>query len=307
MAVLVDPDYDGRTLRETLYLGHLVVLTRLSAVGRLVDHIRDELGTLFAPHDPEHAHQHFSREEMASVLSVWKPAFMHSDRAKGLVRAAITEAGFCAETTHYDVPKPRTSFPVGHLTTGIAFAFPWHRDTWYGAPCQQINWWFPVFPIREDNAMSFDLPSFGKTVLNSSATFDYYRNNMARLQTGSQVEKEQQCRPAAIDHDPPAECVVLPSPGSILLFSGAQLHRSIPNTSGRARYSVDFRSVDVPDVEAGIGAPSIDVHCSGTAIRDFRRVADDDPFDEDAVVRWFGPPPEGAMLVFSGTDSGESG
>jgi ectoine hydroxylase-related dioxygenase (phytanoyl-CoA dioxygenase family) len=236
------------------------------------------------------------------VLSVWKPAFMHSDQATRLVRAVIVEAGFAAETTHYDVPKPRTSYPVGHLTTGIAFAFPWHRDTWYGAPYQQINWWLPVFPIREDNAMSFDLPSFGKAVANSSATFDYYRNNVARLQTGSQVDKERQCRPAAIDHEPAGECVVLPAPGSILLFSGAQLHRSIPNTSGRARYSVDFRTVDVTDVDGAIGAPSIDVQCSGTAIRDFRRVEDDALFDEEEVVRWFGPPPEDAMLVFSGAD-----
>jgi hypothetical protein len=34
--------------------------------------------------------------------------------------------GLPAEHTHFDLPKPRTSFPVGHLTTGVAFAFPWH-------------------------------------------------------------------------------------------------------------------------------------------------------------------------------------
>jgi acyl-CoA thioesterase FadM len=31
------------------------------------------------------------------------------------------------------------------------------------------------------------------------------------------------------------ELDVLPAPGEVLLFSGAQLHNSIPNTSGRAR------------------------------------------------------------------------
>jgi hypothetical protein len=44
-----------------------------------------------------------------------------------------------------------------HLTTGVAFAFPWHRDTWYSAlRARQINWWLPIFPVRDDNAMSFD-------------------------------------------------------------------------------------------------------------------------------------------------------
>ena len=105
---------------------------------------------------------------MAKILASWKPHFIHSERSKKLVRAVIEEAGFPAEDTHYDLPKPRTSFPVGHLTTGVAFAFPWHRDTWYSAPAQQINWWLPIFPVREDNAMSFDLASFDRAVPNTS-------------------------------------------------------------------------------------------------------------------------------------------
>ncbi len=70
---------------------------------------------------------------------------------------------------------------MGHLTTGVAFAFPWHRDVWYSAPAQQINWWLPVFPVRDDNAMGFDLDSFDRAVPNSSDGFDYYENNASRL------------------------------------------------------------------------------------------------------------------------------
>ena len=91
---------------------------------------------------------------------------------------------------------------------------------------------------------------------------------------------------------------MLPAPGEVLLFSGAQLHASIPNTSGRARFSVDFRTVDVPDLLAGRGAPLVDVHCTGTAIRDFINVADETGFDEQLVRDLFGGPPEDALLVF---------
>ena len=101
---------------------------------------------------------------MAKILGAWKPRFIHAEMSKKLVRAVIDEAGFPAEETHYDLPKPRTSFPAGHLTTGVAFAFPWHRDVWYSAPAQQVNWWLPIFPVREDNAMSFDLASFDQAV-----------------------------------------------------------------------------------------------------------------------------------------------
>lgn len=299
MTVFVDPDLPAEQLRQKLYEGNLVILTRLQAVADFVAYTRDQLTQLFAPHDPEHAHEHFDPAEMAKMLGPWKPSFIHADMSKKLVCEIITAAGLPAEDTHYDVPKPRTSFPVGHLTTGVAFAFPWHRDVWYSAPAQQLNWWLPIYPAREDNSMSFDLPSFDRQVPNSSDTFDYYRNNAKRLTTATQIRKETQARPGAIDHAPVNNLVVLPAPGEILLFSGAQLHTSIPNTSGRARYSVDFRTVDARDLERGRGAPLVDAACTGTAIRDFHNVKTGDAFDEQTVVRLFGAPPPDAMLVFT--------
>src|ERR1035438_5731060 len=197
MNVLIDPDTSADDLRLQLYTGNLVILTRLQALRHFVEYTREELTGLFKPHDPEHVQEHIDPPEMAKILGTWKPRFIHSERSRELVRAVIQEAGFPPEDTHYDLPKPRTSFPVGHLTTGVAFAFPWHRDVWYSAPAQQINWWLPVFPVRDDNAMSFDLQSFAREVPNSSDTFDYYQNNASRLTTAAQVTREHQARPGA--------------------------------------------------------------------------------------------------------------
>ena len=298
MNIIMDPAGSGDELRQQLFAGNLVILTRLQALSEFVDYTREELTELFAPHDPEHVHEHIEPAEMAKILSAWKPRFIHSEKSKKLVRGVIEEAGFPPEQTHYDLPKPRTSFPQGHLTSGVAFAFPWHRDAWYSAPAQQVNWWLPIFPVREDNAMSFDLASFDRAVPNTSDAFDYYRNNAGRVTTATGVTSEVQARPGAVDHQPDQELIVLPAPGQVLLFSGAQLHKSIPNTSGRARFSVDFRTVYVPDLLAGRGAPLVDVYCTGTAIRDFVNVADESRFDEETVVKLFGAPPPGAMLVF---------
>jgi len=298
MTVYVDPDFRDEALRHSLYDGNLIVLTRLHAVSEFVDYTRGELTELFKPYDPEQAHEHFDPAVMAQMLSVWKPRFIHADESKRLVCEIIKGAGFPAEHTHYDVPKPRTSYPVGHLTTGVAFAFPWHRDTWYSAPGQQINWWLPIFPARPDNSMAFDLNNFDQPVPNTSGTFDYYLNNAQRLTTATGTTKEHQSRPGAVDHKPVNELVVLPPPGGVLLFSGNQLHTSIPNTSGRARYSIDFRTVDARDLIAGRGAPFVDVHCTGTAVRDFRNIDDGSSFREETVVELFGAPPPNAMLVY---------
>ncbi|MGB6456969.1 MAG: hypothetical protein WBH47_21080 [Streptosporangiaceae bacterium] len=303
MSILVDPCLHDGALRQATYDGNLIVLTRLPAVSDLVDYTREQLRELFRPFDPEHAHEYVKPAQMAELLGSWKPGWIHSAQPQQLVREIITQAGLPAEFTHYDVPRPRTSFPVGHLTTGVAFAFGWHRDSWYSAPAQQINWWLPVFPIRDDNSMAFDPQGFGRAVPNTSATFDYYRNNTQRLSTARQVAREAQSRPAAIDHKAIQELIVLPAPGSVLLFAGAQLHTSIPNTSGLARYSVDFRTVDARDLVAGRGAPVPDASCTGTAIRDFRKISDGGAFDEQIVAGIFGAPPADAMLVFTDADA----
>jgi len=299
MSVFVNPDEPAQLLRQRIYNGALVILTDMPSVREFVDYAREQLVDLFRSHDPERAHEHIDKVEMAKLLGTWKPRFIHAPRSRDLVCNIIEEAGFCAEGTHFDLPKPRTSFPVGHLTTGIAYAFPWHRDVWYSAPAQQINWWLPVFAVREDNSIRFEPQKFDQVVTNNSDEFDYYQINADRLNTASQISNERQLRPAALNYTPVDGLVVVPAPGAVMLFSGAQLHASVPNTSGNARFSIDFRTVDVADLNAGLGAPLVDVSCTGTAIRDFRRVSDNAPFDEDSVIRLFGAPPPGSMLVFA--------
>jgi hypothetical protein len=298
MTIYIDPEMTNDELRAELFAGSLVVLTGVPAVAELARSMRRQLSELFDPHPAEAAHEHFTPAELAARLGEWKPRFIHDAESARLIRAIITQAGFSGQATHYDLPKPRTSFPLGHLNTGIAYAFPWHRDVWYSAPAQQINWWLPVCRLQPTNAIGFDLRSFGVPVANDSHRFDYYRHNAGRRTTASQVTREVQARPGALDHTPAHETVVLPSVDAVLLFSGAQLHRSIPNTSAVSRYSIDFRTLDARDLSHGAGAPLADVYCTGTAIRDFRNVTSDRGFDEEEVSRMFGPPPADAMLVF---------
>ena len=83
-----------------------------------------------------------------------------------------------------------------------------------------------------------------------------------------------------------------------MLFSGSQLHASIPNTSGAARFSIDFRTVDVADLNQPVVVLRSWTSPARTSIRDFRRVSDNAAFEEDLVTRLFGAPPPGSTLVF---------
>lgn len=74
--------------------------------------------------------------------------------------------------------------------------------------------------------------------------------------------------------------ILCPS-GGLMLISGARLHETVPNTSGVARYSIDFRTVRLDDAVARTGAPNLDSRRTGTVMRAYVRCADLQPLPED--------------------------
>src|SRR5262249_53989375 len=69
----------------------------------------------------------------------------------------------------------------------------------------------------------------------------------------------------------------------VILFSGAQLHETVPNTTNMARYSIDFRTVHLDDVMGHLGAANMDSRCTGTTMRDYLRASDLQHLPEDVV------------------------
>jgi ectoine hydroxylase-related dioxygenase (phytanoyl-CoA dioxygenase family) len=189
--------------------------------------------------------------------------------------------------TYFDVPKMRSSTSGNYLTTGIAYAWHPHRDTWYSAPQCQINWWIPIFGIRSDNAMAFHPRYWNQPVKNSSKGYNYYEWNQKYRgdHIGQYLREDPRPLPKPtqpIELDPQIRLIV--PPGGIILFAGAQLHSSVPNTSGLTRFSIDFRVVHQEDVAAKRGAPRVDEECTGTTMRDYLRATDLAHISEDLVA-----------------------
>ena len=285
--VHIDPAFDDAERRRRLYGGDVLVYTHVPEVAAFAAYTREMITELFAPHDPISIQTVYSPEELADILIEFKPRWIHDPRSMEHVRSIARALGCEPEKIHADVPKLRTAFPQGGLSTGIAYAFQAHRDTWYAAPKAQLNWWMPVWPVAENNIMEFYPHGFGAQVENNSGDYDYYvantwRGNIKDFSGG----KDARVHPAPTHGIGPDDTrlTVVPPLGGIMLFSGDQLHASIPNTSGVTRYSIDFRTVHVDDVHAGVGAPVADVACTGTALRDFKRMTDGAAFTEDEVA-----------------------
>jgi len=130
--------------------------------------------------------------------------------------------------------------------------------------------------VREDNGLALHPRYWSQPLRNGSREYDYAEwNRTSRFIAASQIGQDTRRQPKpeeAVDRS--GELRPLCPTGGTLLFSGAQLHSSVPNTSGRTRYSIDFRTVHLFEAERGGGAPNLDSSCMGTAIGDFLRCSD---------------------------------
>jgi hypothetical protein len=274
--------------RGLIYEGAVFVFAASRASQELADLAQELITEAFGDQDPQTAQHRMPVEEFAAVLADLKPRFIHHPRCKELVPALLADLGSPPERTYFDVPRLRTSTSHGYLTSGISYAFHPHRDCWYSAPFNQINYWLPVYPVVPENVMAFHPKYFDQPVRNGSARYDYAEwNRTSRFAAAKHLNNDTREQPKPeepVELDPQVR--VVPEAGGVMLFSGAQLHSTVPNTSGRTRFSIDFRVVDIDDVRARRGAVNVDSACTGTTLRDFVRCTDLAPMPEDLALAY---------------------
>jgi hypothetical protein len=283
--IYVDRHISDDSRRQGLYSGDLYANSQNAGSAGLCGLARELSEQAFAPHNPEIAQESMPVEEYVDVLAKLKPAFIHHPRAKAFIREMLSELGCDPEKTYFDVPRLRTMAHGEYLKAGLALQFHAHRDTWFSAPQQQINWWLPVYEIEGENSMAFHPRYFDTPVRNSSVDYDYQEWNRTGRQQASKIvktETRKQPRPEE-PLDLSSEIRLVTPVSGVLIFSAAQLHATVPNTTSRTRFSIDFRTVNVDDLIAGAGAPNVDSRCTGTTLRDFMRASDLEPLPEDLI------------------------
>jgi hypothetical protein len=286
--IYLDSLLNDEKRRHRLYGGNLFAFSAGEGATKLSQLARELSEAAFAPHDPQVAQESLPAERYVEILAKLKPTFIHHPRAKELIAGLLSELGCDVGRTYFDVPRLRTMAHGEYLKAGLAYQFHPHRDTWFSAPHQQLNWWLPVYEIESENSMAFHPQYFDRPVRNSSACYDYEEwSKTGRRQAAKQVQQETRKQPqpeVPLELEPDVR-VVTP-PGGTLIFSAAQLHSTVPNTTTRTRFSIDFRTVNLDDLREGVAAPNVDSECTGTTLRDFLRASDLAPLPEDVVAAY---------------------
>jgi len=289
---------DGR--RRLLYDGQLFVFSSRPSVDAFCRFARGLVEEAFAPFDPREAQNHLPVEQYVAILAKLKPGFIHHPESKKHIRSILGELGCDLERTYFDVPRLRTACFGDYLSSGLAYAFHLHRDTWYSAPHCQLNWWMPIYPIEPDNGMAFHPRYWARAVRNDSSKYNYYEwNATSRKIAAQQITSDTREQPHSLEQlDPDPQIRLVCNPGGLILFSGAQMHSTVPNTTTQTRISIDFRTVHLDDVRDRRGAPNADSACTGTTMRDYLRATDLERLPEDLVRLYDDAPLPGAELIY---------
>jgi hypothetical protein len=295
-----DSDIDEQVRRDHLFKGELFVYSARPRVSALCEFARTLIEESFGTADPTMAQHQMPKDKFIATLARLKPAFVHHSRSKELLQQLLEDFGCDLNKTYFDVPRLKSVTDGGHQNSGLTYGIHPHRDTWYSAPFCQVNWWLPVYPIGMNSALAFHPRYWNNPVRNGSSEFNHYRwNKYARKVAAENFEEYTQNQPHPEEPIEMAPLVKLVCPvGGIIVFSGAQLHSAVPNTSGKTRFSIDFRTVHFNDVVAKTGAPNVDSVATGTTLRDFMRGTDFARLPEEIVSLYDDEPVTDGELIF---------
>lgn len=277
--------------RRAIFDGEFFVYSAHPSVVALCNHAKTMIAETFPDEDPETAQYRLEVEQFAARVAPLKSRFTNDLTTKKLIRDILYSFNYNIDDTFFDVPRLRVVTSDNFLTAGVGYAYKAHRDTWYSSPESQINWWLPVFDLAVERTLAFYPKYWTQTLKNTSGGFDYGEwVRVARGMAASQIRVDTRNHPVPTEPVDAADemRIVLKSAESIL-FSASHVHATVPNCSGRTRFSLDFRTVHINDLRTNVGSPNIDNRSRGSTLGDFLRATDFSPltavFSPEALIR----------------------
>jgi hypothetical protein len=299
--IYIDAKMTDDQRRDHLYDGQLFVYPPKETSLQFTGFAREMICEGFQCSDPTLAQFDMPVEEFVRIFAPMKPAFIHHAKTKQLIQNMLLDFGCDMDNTYLDVPRLRAVTSDAYLTSGVGYAHHPHRDTWYSAPMCQINWWIPIFPMTSESSMAFHPFYWNQPVANGSGDFNYYEwNSTSRATAAQHIKSDTRPQPKPLESiklDPQLRLVT--EPGGAILFSAAQMHSTVPNTSGRTRFSIDFRTVHLSDLRERRAAPNVDSRPVGTSLRDFMRGSDLTCLPDDIIAMYDNTDVKEGVLIYT--------
>jgi len=282
--IRVNPKSDDLQRREFVFDGNFIVYSKSEALENITSHANTLIVSAFG-NDPEKAQYNMSVQEFVDIAGALKTEFTNAAKTKELIKEILLEFKADVNKTYFDVPRLRIVTSDNFLSSGVGYAYKAHRDTWYSSPSSQVNWWMPVYDLQHANTMSMYPGYWDKPLKNSSEIFDYQNwCNEGRKMATSVIGQDMRKHPLPTEAvEETTETRFVMASGEMLIFSAAQVHATAPNTSGKTRFSMDFRTLHLDDLQQSRGAKNIDNKSTGTTLGDFLSIKDFTKINEEII------------------------
>lgn len=280
---LVDDEVNDQDRRLSVFSGDLFVyapgpgsLALRSAVGHIAE---QALGA-----EPSRAQGYLSEAEFLVLYRATLRAIRHA--VPDLAAALVVELGCDPMTTYMAPPSLSVVTGGGFLAGGVGVPLHPHRDTWYGAPPAQVNWWVPMYDLDDGACAAFHPRYFDVALANSSEAFDYEEWRGARRAGRAHHLMYSLTLPRVLEPiDLTPEVRIRCPAGGVVMSSAAHLRSSVPNETLRTRFCAIFQTVNEADLEDEVGAPNLDAEPQGSALQRFTRCSDGSPIPSELVKR----------------------
>lgn len=257
---------------HSLYRGEISHTGPTDASLRLVDDATALLADALGCAPGEVRDQRLPNPELFARIGKVRKALYLDPHYHQAVRDVIAARGVDPAGVAFDPLRLRVVLDRGHENPLAAPVYHPHRDTWYGHPNALVAWWIPMDDLAAHETFVFYPERFAAPVGNDSEIFNYddWVRDGWELKIGWQkLGAPAQYPRAALDADGGRAEGFACRRGDNLVFSGAHFHATLPQATGRTRFSLDFRIVDLADHAAGLGAPNVDNRSRGSALRDY--------------------------------------
>ncbi len=244
--------------RREILEGESIAVRQAPAIADLVAVIREVLVRAFHPHDPREAHGKMDSETYTRIIRETYEAFIEDERIHPIMTAFMEQMGLDPARVIYEWPGFRLVFPEGSPAPGfyrttVSGFLAAHRDTWYGSPQHQINFWGPVWPIAADATLQVFPRYFLKSVKNATLGYDIWQQYVGLGLTPGIRQTVVQGNLVA----PPLEV------GDVFCFAAHHLHASAIHGGDTTRISFEFRLLHGDDEGADYVPPNIDYYGCG--------------------------------------------
>lgn len=259
------PAYDAALRERILRQGEMVRVCASDSTRALARFVWMELQRAFECVDPAQAQFRFSAGEYFERLSRLRVELRRHPGSRPLIRGMLQEFRAELGCLRCDFLRLRAVQSGGHRNPLAASAYLLHRDTWYGNPEAQVNWWLAISDVKEEEGPGFFPDLYQTPVKNSSALFDY---DMWKKLGGWQSPHSAKRFPTVTDEPPGMERRLWAHAGDLWLFAGQHLHGTRGHDSGRTRFSLELRVIHHDDL-ASMAPGNVDNVSSGDASADY--------------------------------------